>query len=230
MNNKGAVSFGIILSTLIATFTMIAMFIPTFLNSAGENNKSEKINEDFSKDLRALERIHGIYSNNVSHGKSLIFNDLEMTYTEKEIEANYEKKTVRDNEGFYLNNLTDMKIKSNASLINKKDPSFSYDIVLYLNDNPIHKIKVDKYLDVEVDINSKLFYDKSTDKTNYGDFVIKIENKNNVNIQSFNTEYSRLLNRVVELERDKITQNLYIDNREDWNVKAQIKGDSRGGA
>lgn len=231
MNNKGAVSFGIILSTLITTFTMIGIFIPTFLNSAGESNKSEEINEKYSKDLNALERIHAIYSENVSYNGELDFEDLEVKYLASEESSEFKTEVVdRENERFYLNNSTEMKIKANGSIIDDEYKSFSYDIVLYLGEKEIHRSNVNRYRDVEVSIKPEVFYDEKTNKTNYGYYQVKIENENNINVYKVNVEYFKLTDRVLKLDRDGKIQFLHIDNNTNENVKAQIKSKLEGGA
>lgn len=211
-NNRGFATIGLVFSILIIISIIMATFFNPMLNTTQNVKNAENDTLNYTKSLAGKERLYSKLKENISYSGKLVYEDVNVDYDLRTIKEDYEaiNLTLGNNQSFNINNSTDIKIELNAVPIDNKKPC-SYDVVLKNDgENILDESSTNLTNNTIIEVGENFIYNKSTDKTRYGDYILNI-NSNNCNVKA-NISFNRLKYRELELINNGDKDVLVIKN------------------
>ncbi len=174
LNKKGYATIGIIFSVLLVVMLISPLFFSSVMNTSISMKEDRKVLSAYLKKRNALERLHGMLSENNSLEGTVTFEDLEETYELETVDVELEDEVINNELSFTVNHATDIAIEFKTTALGENP---SYDVYLMLNGKIIQQVD-DLTEDASINISNEFVYNKETGISNFGDYKLVISNSN----------------------------------------------------
>lgn len=174
LNKKGYATIGIIFSVLLVVMLISPLFFSSVMNTSVSMKEDRKVLPAYLKKRNALERLHGMLSENNSLEGTVTFEDLEETYELETVDVELEDEVINNELSFTVNHATDIAIEFKTTALGENP---SYDVYLMLNGKIIQQVD-DLTEDASINISNEFVYNKETGISNFGDYELVISNSN----------------------------------------------------
>lgn len=222
VNNKGYIAPTTMLIILLVCLMMFGLFYSKTIVVTKDLNESGKLVNDVVNSNTGLERMYSLLYNNVSYEGSSNFSDINKLYEVQTIEEKFERIVLNSRNNkvkFNINNRTPINIKMTVHPNNDGAYEYSAELI-YDGVNLLENADRNVY-DSSYSIEEIFSYDKETQITNYGEYVLNIDTVNcNVTVE---IEYDNLIERTLLLNNDMVEREIIIKRNDDLKIE-YLKG------
>lgn len=222
MNNKGYISPAIMLVILLVCLMMFGLFYSRSIVVTKDLNESGKIINDVVNSNTGLERMYSLLYNNISYEGLSNYSDLNKLYEVQTIEEKFEKIILNSNDKeiqFNIENKTPINIKMTVYPYNEDDYEYSAKLI-HNGVNLLGDAERNIY-DSSYVIEETFSYNKETQITNYGEYVLNVDAVNcDVEVE---IQYDNLIERVILLKNDMVKREIMIKRNDDLKIE-YLKG------
>lgn len=211
-NEKGYTYAGTLFVILIITTAFLFLAHTGFSTDTIVTSESNKISKNMVSELNGKERIHALLYSNVSYEGEKSYGDLNKKYTVSTVGEEYEQKTlsIYNSSKFKLNNKTDVKVDLYVTPVDNLICNYSVSIM-----NGSYDLIGGQGSSLSGDtsfiIKGEKLYNKETDETNYGEYVVNMDSNCSL---SGTITYDNLLKREVLLKTSGYQRNILITRNE----------------
>ena len=234
VNNKGFYVFSTLIIVLTICIFLIGVFYISSTHSFVSIKNSNKHIVPYIEEKIALERLHGIFSNNISYSPNnseINFNDINRFYKLINENTQYEDIVIgplnsisnQIEKEFEVWNKTDITIELEPKHYEDFKPGY-YEVGLFLNDS--NETILPENDNQNFNQNTKIFipanfvYNEAKNKTNYGKYKL-IVNSINCDVTA-HIHYQRLDNRNIKIIDNNKNEKSLILKRNPYSNSVQI--------
>lgn len=230
MNNKKLDNKGYIApaTMLIILFICLLFFEVLYVRTVGvavDVKDASTIVDNMNRSKSGVERTQALLSENVSYEGEVNYKDLDRKYEISNINDSYEPIILESNSTplkFKVSNATEINVTLTVFPIDSESP-FSYNAELLYNNKNLLLDSQDLQYDFQQIVSSDNVYNKTTQKTNYGEYTLNVTEMNNCIVQ-MKVKYNYLKTRELLLKGNDIERKIAIQNGENPSVKFKEGG------
>lgn len=214
MNNRGYLTFGVIISTLIFSVFYLMFSYGRIVSSSKVNSEFASVSSEFVNHVNSEERLYSLLNQNVSFENDVHYEDLNAKYTLKTLDETYNERTISNKKTFEVTNKTPIEIKVKATPV---DNSFSYSYSLELIHDGRDFLEgsgINRKADFSYEVDSSEVYNSQTQEYNYGTYSIKTSGLSNVYLE-VEVMYDELIERVISVKSDDSSREILVTKESD---------------